>query len=342
MPEIEYVWDELSDNVIEEYEDGVLSASYTHEPGLWGNLLSQNRNGVTSYYHYDGRGDTVALTDDSGNVTDTKEYDAWGNVIASMGSTTTAYWFVGRKGYQFDVVNQRHYVRSRWYMNSVAQWLSHDPLPFLGDMNLFRYSKNNPLTNADPSGKITVSSVDSYLPNECDKKGAYIAWVFQLNKKAPCDGFIVQQVDVRCELSACISCPVTSPLTPSFSYWEAWEVKFDDDVEVDFDRNNFTDKASIDIPFEGSCGNYTQIGTIKFFCKTPTGDLNTLWKKFQVHGEPPCGIDAGKAPSLGPAEGPPKWWEKPPIETGARSFGAYWKCCQCKDRFVTSNGTPVY
>ncbi len=30
MPKTTYVWDELSDNVIEEYEDGVLSASYTH------------------------------------------------------------------------------------------------------------------------------------------------------------------------------------------------------------------------------------------------------------------------------------------------------------------------
>ena len=53
---------------VAEYEDGVLSPSYTHEPGLYGNLLSQNRNGVTSYYHYNGRGDTVALTDDAGNV----------------------------------------------------------------------------------------------------------------------------------------------------------------------------------------------------------------------------------------------------------------------------------
>jgi hypothetical protein len=34
MPEIEYVWDELGDNVIEEYEDGVPSLSYEHEPGL--------------------------------------------------------------------------------------------------------------------------------------------------------------------------------------------------------------------------------------------------------------------------------------------------------------------
>ncbi len=45
MPKTTYMWDELSDNVAAEYEDGVLPASYTHEPGLYGNLLSQNRNG---------------------------------------------------------------------------------------------------------------------------------------------------------------------------------------------------------------------------------------------------------------------------------------------------------
>ena len=98
MPEIEYMWDELSDNVAAEYEDGLLAVGYTHEPRLYGNLLSQNRNGITSYYHYDGRGDTVALTDDAANITDTKEYDAWGNVIASTGSTVTPYQFAGERG----------------------------------------------------------------------------------------------------------------------------------------------------------------------------------------------------------------------------------------------------
>ena len=122
MPEIEYVWDELSDNVIEEYEDGVLSVSYDHEPGLYGNLLSQNRSGVTSYYHYDGRGDTVALTDDSGTVTDTKEYDAWGNVIASTGSTVTPYQFGGRQGYQTG--NTGVYVRERAFQQGIARWIS--------------------------------------------------------------------------------------------------------------------------------------------------------------------------------------------------------------------------
>jgi YD repeat-containing protein len=114
------MWDELSDNVAAEYEDGVLSVAYTHEPGLYGDLLSQNRNGVTSYYHYDGRGDTVALTDDAGNVTDTKEYDAWGNVISSTGSTATPYQFLGRSGYQTGI--GAVFSRGRTYYPSVGRF----------------------------------------------------------------------------------------------------------------------------------------------------------------------------------------------------------------------------
>ena len=150
MPKTTYVWDELSDNVIEEYEDGVLSVSYTHEPGLYGNLLSQHRNGVTSYFHYDGRGDTIALTDDSGDVTDTKEYDALGNVIASVGSTVTPYQFGGRHGYQAD--NTGLNVRARVYQPAVARWTSMDPLGFSDGLNLYAYVFNRPTARVDPSG----------------------------------------------------------------------------------------------------------------------------------------------------------------------------------------------
>ncbi|MCX7397487.1 MAG: hypothetical protein NT138_07370 [Planctomycetales bacterium] len=151
MPKTTYVWDELSDNLIEEYEDGVLSASYTHEPGLYGNLLSQNRNGVTSYYHYDGRGDTVALTDDSGNVTDTKEYDAWGNVLASAGGTITPFQFGGMNGYQATPSPHNVYVRSRHYSPQSSRWISLDMFLAAGRSG-YGYVGNNSLVLTDPSG----------------------------------------------------------------------------------------------------------------------------------------------------------------------------------------------
>jgi RHS repeat-associated protein len=160
MAKTTYMWDELSDNVAAEYEDGVLAAAYTHEPGLYGNLLSQNRNGVTSYYHYDGRGSTVALTDDSGNVTDTKEYDAWGNIITSTGTTVTPYLFVGRKGYQTG--NTGVYIRARMYQPTIARWRSVDPLGFAQGSNLFEFLLNSPQMQLDPSGLLCMTN-----PQDC-------------------------------------------------------------------------------------------------------------------------------------------------------------------------------
>ena len=152
MPETEYVWDELSDNVIEEYEGGVLTASYSHEPGLYGNLLRQNRSGTTHYYHYDGRGDTVALTDDSGSITDAKSYDAWGNIITSTGNTATPFQFVGRQGYQADPATDSVYVRARHLQSSKGRWSSPDPLNYIDGLNLYMYGTNRAIIAVDPAG----------------------------------------------------------------------------------------------------------------------------------------------------------------------------------------------
>ena len=69
MPVTKFIWDDLSDNVMYETdENGSVIAEYAHRPEPFGELISQTRNGVTSYYHYDGMGSTSELTDESGNV----------------------------------------------------------------------------------------------------------------------------------------------------------------------------------------------------------------------------------------------------------------------------------
>ena len=108
------------------------------------------------YYHYDGRGDTVALTDDAGNVTDTKEFDAWGNIIASTGSTVTPYQFGGSQGYQTG--NNGVYVRARVYQSIISRWMSQDPLGPSASRNLYRVVDNCPLILMDPSGLIQTNA----------------------------------------------------------------------------------------------------------------------------------------------------------------------------------------
>ncbi len=72
MPVTNYIWDDENDSLLMETdENGDTTAVYTTEPEPYGRVISQRRNGNTSYYHYDAQGNTVALTDESGNVTDT-------------------------------------------------------------------------------------------------------------------------------------------------------------------------------------------------------------------------------------------------------------------------------
>jgi hypothetical protein len=65
-------WDEIEDNIVEEYDEaGVTLADYTTERDHFGNVISQRRNGDSSFFHFGDLGSTLAVTDESQNVTDT-------------------------------------------------------------------------------------------------------------------------------------------------------------------------------------------------------------------------------------------------------------------------------
>ena len=344
MPKTEYVWDELSDNVIEEYEDGVLSVSYDHEPGLYGNLLSQNRNGITSYYHYDGRGDTVALTDDSGNVTDTKEYDAWGNVIASTGSAVSSYQFIGRNGYTIDQTAQLHYIRRRYYKANAARWISDDPIRISPThMDQFVYAHNTPLSMSDPSGLIisTILKPPTVWPCGTSRITTIarfsMTWSISLDKPAPCNGWFVQQIVAWVGVT---ECPVKWPFLERDcchpptrrDYWGVNEV-----VSLEASRVSFNSKAVtpdnwrlIRLPylkgsFSNYCGEHTIIAKGRFFCESETGDLNKVWKS-----EKP-GEGAGDHPSkeLTTINELPAWWNKAvEVEAQFRHLNFHFNCCE--------------
>jgi len=146
-----YLWDTLSDNLLSE-DDGLGTTTYTNEPTEFGDLVSQNKDINTNFYHFDARGDTRELTDASAVVTDTKLYDAWGNVISSSGSTMMPFQFGGRLGYYSPAGNSSTYIRARWYDGKTAHWFSQDPIAFLDALTLYAYGNNDPIGKIDPSG----------------------------------------------------------------------------------------------------------------------------------------------------------------------------------------------
>jgi RHS repeat-associated protein len=143
----------LSQVVAEYKPDGALIASYTYAE----DLISMTRGGHTYWYPFDGLGSTRMLTDEGGTVTDSYDYDAFGNLIARTGTTVNPFLFTGQ---QFDADSGFYHLRARYYQPGVGRFTSVDP--YEGDietpasLHKYTYSANDPVNKFDPSGEETL------------------------------------------------------------------------------------------------------------------------------------------------------------------------------------------
>jgi len=155
VPEINFFWDPPSDNILQERDElGAVTAGYTAEPGLYGNVISQNRGGVESQVHFDAQGSTLAVTDDNQNVTDTFAYTAFGEVTEQTGTTEVPFQYIGQKGHYSDSLTGQIMARRRPYEPLRARWLSPDPLGVRpSDASGYAYTRNRATVGIDPTGR---------------------------------------------------------------------------------------------------------------------------------------------------------------------------------------------
>jgi RHS repeat-associated protein len=113
-------------------------------------LISMNRAGVDSYYHYDGLGSVKQMTDSSETVVASYIYDAFGNSVASVSSVANPYGFTGEQ--QFAEADNLVFLRARYYKPSIGRFISRDPIGYKGGINLYVYVQNNPINFIDPFG----------------------------------------------------------------------------------------------------------------------------------------------------------------------------------------------
>jgi len=160
MPEINFFWDPVSDNILQERDEtGAVTAEYTAEPGLYGNVISQNRDGVESQFHYDAQGSTLAVTDDNQNVTDTFAYTAFGEVTERTGTAEVPFQYIGQKGYYTDGTTGQIMARRRPYEPARARWLTVDPVWAFITREAYLYVGNRPLNRLDPSGLLCANTL---------------------------------------------------------------------------------------------------------------------------------------------------------------------------------------
>ncbi|QIZ73023.1 RHS repeat-associated core domain-containing protein [Oxynema aestuarii] len=139
--------------VLEEYTpDGMVTASYTY--GL--DLVSQKRGSDRFFYHVDGLGSTRALTNAAGLVTDTYQYEAYGDLLGSTGNTVNHYLFAGE---QYDPNLEQYYLRARYYDSETGRFSATDPFEgmLVEPLSLAKYPyvHGNPVNLTDPTGLFT-------------------------------------------------------------------------------------------------------------------------------------------------------------------------------------------
>jgi RHS repeat-associated protein len=106
---------------------------------------------ATRYYHADEQGATLALTDESGAVTDQFAYSPYGKCTARTGTTDTPYQWLGGLAVRNEG-GGLYYMLNRYYSADMRRFISCDPMGIDGGVNLYSYAGLNPTAYSDPFG----------------------------------------------------------------------------------------------------------------------------------------------------------------------------------------------
>lgn len=187
----------------------------------------------------------------------------------------------------------------------------------------------NKLQNKPAGQMISRMAITPVGTPPASKCGSYsYKWKFELDKPAPCDGFMVQKVNIHEVKKGCSEEPVDySEVKPKETFWECWQIKKGDKLDVDFALYGYTDNFS-----EGekpnSTGTHSDVGYLKFFCDDKTGDLNKLWTPNKYSGGLPATTSK------------PAWWDDASIDNGYHFANAWWSCCDKKPKRNDSDSFP--
>jgi len=166
---------------IAEYDgNGNLLRKYVYGPGVDQPvcMIEVADSNAVSYYHFDGLGSVVALSNSSGTTIQTYEYTVYGQVAASDPNHTNPFLFTGRR---FDIETGLYYYRARYYNPYIGRFLQTDPVGYG-----YIYCGNNPLAYIDPSGLIAIAFYDGGDEElrEAREESADDFWVYYNIRKA--------------------------------------------------------------------------------------------------------------------------------------------------------------
>ena len=108
-------------------------------------------------YLSDGQFSIRQLVSPAGLLTDTYTYDAFGELLASTGTTINNYRYTGE---QFDTNSNFYYLRARYYDQATGRFNTTDSFSgratFPLSLHRYLYADADPVNKIDPSGKFGI------------------------------------------------------------------------------------------------------------------------------------------------------------------------------------------
>ena len=147
--------------MVEEVVSGSVQRTYTYGKNRISQSQLNSGTWTPSFYGYDGMGSARLLTDSTGTVTDTFDYDAWGNAVNTTGTTPNLYLY---RGEQYDSDLGLYYLRARYFNPLTGRFLTKDASKRQPanpqTLHRYLYVGGNPIRVFDPTGYNAVEKAD--------------------------------------------------------------------------------------------------------------------------------------------------------------------------------------
>lgn len=143
---------------VEELQGGAVVRQYTYGHDLISQRQLISGQWSVSYYGYDGHGSVRLLTDSSGSVTDTYDYDAFGTLVSRTGATPNEYLYAGER---LDPETGMYYLRARYMRPDTGRFWTMDS--YAGNrfepitLHKYLYANADGANKLDPSGEMTMT-----------------------------------------------------------------------------------------------------------------------------------------------------------------------------------------
>lgn len=137
-PQVNYVW---AGNI-----GGLLSRTVKA-----GQLNNTGATDLAYYYHYDGAGNVVQMTDAAQQVVARYAYDAYGRTLEASGSQANDNPYrYSTKAYH--AVSGLYDYGLRFYSPGLGRWINRDPIGTFGGLNIYQFVANSPTNGVDAYG----------------------------------------------------------------------------------------------------------------------------------------------------------------------------------------------